>query len=145
MPIVSSPLAQVTKKLASWRLLASVLWWSKEWPSFSSYLSCCWQWRCPLQWRIMSAMVSQITGVSSVYSSADQRKHQSSASLAFVRGIHVVMNGGFPSQRTSDAETVSIWWRHHVVVAERATIVFLVFVLLLTLALSRSGKAKQWE
>ena len=41
---------------------------------------------------IMSAMVSQITGTSIVYStvcsSADQRKHQSSASLAFVRGIH---------------------------------------------------------
>ena len=41
---------------------------------------------------IMSAMASQITGVSIVYSTAclgaDQRKHQSSASLAFVRGIH---------------------------------------------------------
>ena len=40
----------------------------------------------------MSAMASQITGFtivySSVYSGADQRKHQSSASLAFVRGIH---------------------------------------------------------
>ena len=37
-------------------------------------------------------MASQITGVSIVYSTicsgADQRKHQSSASLAFVRGIH---------------------------------------------------------
>ena len=41
---------------------------------------------------IMSAMASQITGVSIVYltycSGADQRKHQSSPSLAFVRGIH---------------------------------------------------------
>ena len=41
---------------------------------------------------IMSAMVSQITSptivYSSVYSGADQRKHQSSASLAFVRRIH---------------------------------------------------------
>ena len=40
----------------------------------------------------MSAMASQIAGVSSVCSTvgsdADQRKHQSSASLAFVRGIH---------------------------------------------------------
>ena len=34
----------------------------------------------------MSLMASQIT--SGVYSGADQRKHQSSASLAFVRGIH---------------------------------------------------------
>ena len=41
---------------------------------------------------MMSAMASQITGVSivcsSVGSGADQRKHQSSASLAFVWGIH---------------------------------------------------------
>ena len=41
---------------------------------------------------IMSAMASQITRLtiaySKVYSGADQRKHQSSASLAFVRGIH---------------------------------------------------------
>ena len=40
----------------------------------------------------MSAMVSQITSLnivySTVYSGADQRKHQSSAPLAFVRGIH---------------------------------------------------------
>ena len=40
---------------------------------------------------IMSAMASQITGVSSVYSTVcsgtDQREYQSSASLAFVRGI----------------------------------------------------------
>ena len=41
---------------------------------------------------IMSVMVSQITGVSIIYSThcscTDQRKYQSSASLAFVRGIH---------------------------------------------------------
>ena len=41
---------------------------------------------------IMSAMASQITSItivySTVYSGADQRKHQSSASLAFVWGIH---------------------------------------------------------
>ena len=40
----------------------------------------------------MSMMASRITSLTIVYSSiypgADQRKHQSSASLAFVRGIH---------------------------------------------------------
>ena len=40
----------------------------------------------------MGAMASQITSLtivySTVYSDADQRKHQSSASLAFVWGIH---------------------------------------------------------
>ena len=41
---------------------------------------------------IMGAIASRITSLtivnSTVYSDADQRKHQSSASLAFVRGIH---------------------------------------------------------
>ena len=41
---------------------------------------------------IMGAIASQITSLtivySTVYSDADQRKHQSSASLAFVRGLH---------------------------------------------------------
>ena len=40
----------------------------------------------------MGAIASQITSLTivywTVYSDADQRKHQSSASLAFVRGIH---------------------------------------------------------
>ena len=46
----------------------------------------------------------------------DQRKHQSSESLAFERGIHrssVPLTGGFPSQRASNAENVR--WRHHVI------------------------------
>ena len=41
---------------------------------------------------IIGAMVSQITSLTivywTVYSGADQRKHQSSTLLAFVRGIH---------------------------------------------------------
>ena len=41
---------------------------------------------------IMGAIASQITSLtivySTVYSDADQRKHESSASLAFVRRIH---------------------------------------------------------
>ena len=58
---------------------------------------------------IMRAMAPQITSLtiiySTAYSGADQRKHQSSASLAFVRGI--------PPQRASNAENVPIWWRRH--------------------------------
>ena len=53
---------------------------------------------------IMSAMTSQITSVSIVCSNActGQRKHQSSASLAFP------VTGEFPAQRASNAENVSI-------------------------------------
>ena len=64
----------------------------------------------------MGVMASQITSLtivySTVYSGADQSKHQSSASLAFVWGIHR-WPGEFPAQMDSNAENVSIWWRHH--------------------------------
>ena len=66
---------------------------------------------------IMSTMPSQITCLtiiySIVYSGADQRKHQSSASLAF-EGNSLVTDK-FPAQRASNAENVSIWWCHHVI------------------------------
>ena len=54
----------------------------------------------------MTTVASQITSLtvvySIVYSDADERKHQSSASLAFVPGE-------FPAQMASNAENVSIW------------------------------------
>ena len=58
---------------------------------------------------IMGAEVSQITSLTIVYKTvySDQRKHQSSASLAFVRGIHRGPGTG-ELQMTSNAETVSI-------------------------------------
>ena len=55
----------------------------------------------------MSFEISSLTAVySTVYSGAGQRKHQSSASLAFV-------TSEFPAQMASNAENVSIWWRRH--------------------------------
>ena len=58
----------------------------------------------------MGAMASQIASLTIVYSSvdsvADERKHQSSVSLAFV-------TGEFPVKMASNAENDSIWWRHH--------------------------------
>ena len=58
---------------------------------------------------IMSAMAFRITGISMVYSTvwsgADQRKHQSSASLSFV-GWNSTTTGKFPAQRASNAENV---------------------------------------
>ena len=59
---------------------------------------------------IISAMASQTISPTSVYatvcSGADQRKHQSSALLAFV-------TGELPAQMASNAENVSIGRRHH--------------------------------
>ena len=63
---------------------------------------------------IMGTMASHITSLtilySTVYSGAYQRKHQSSASLAFVRGIH---RWPVNSPHTGPV-TRKIWWRHHV-------------------------------
>ena len=51
-----------------------------------------WWWSNPYNDVIMGAIASQITSLrivcSTVYSDVDQRKHQSSATLAFVRWIH---------------------------------------------------------
>ena len=64
---------------------------------------------------IMSTIVSQITGVSivcsTVCSGADQRKHQSPASLAFVMGS--TSDRLIPRTKGQWRESVSFWWRHH--------------------------------
>ena len=65
---------------------------------------------------IMGTIASQITNLtivySTVYSDADQRKHQNSASLAFFEG-NSPLTGEFFPQMASNVENVSIWWRHH--------------------------------
>ena len=65
---------------------------------------------------IMSAMASQITSLTVVYSTvylvADQRKHQSSASLAFGRGINR-WSVNSPPKMASHVGNVSIWWRRY--------------------------------
>ena len=64
----------------------------------------------------MSTRASQITSLtivySTVYSDSDQSKHQSSALLAICAG-NSPGTGEFPAQMASNAENVSIWWRHH--------------------------------
>ena len=61
---------------------------------------------------IMGMIASQITSLmivySTVYSDADQRKHQNSASLAFVQGIHREPVNTPPN----NLENVSFWWHH---------------------------------
>ena len=70
---------------------------------------------------IMGAMASQITSLtivySTVYSGTDQRKHQSSASLALVRGIHRSLcagnspgTGEFPAQSPVTRKMTSSWF-----------------------------------
>ena len=65
---------------------------------------------------IMSAMASQITGVSivcfTVCSCAYQRKHKRSVLLAFVRGIHRWPVDS-PHNGSLKRIFISIWWRRH--------------------------------
>ena len=66
---------------------------------------------------IMSAMVSQITGVSVVTSTGFffMRSSKKTSKLR-VTGLcegNPPMARGFPSQRTSKVENVPTWWRHH--------------------------------
>ena len=76
----------------------------------------------------MGMITSQITSLtivySAVYSDADQRKHQSSASLAFVRGIHwgpvnsphkwPVMRKMSPFDDVIMSEPGGKQWQHHI-------------------------------
>ena len=65
---------------------------------------------------IMGAIASQFTSLaivySTIYSDADQRKHQSSQSLAFVWGIHRGPVNS-PYKWPVTRKNVFIWWRHH--------------------------------
>ena len=64
---------------------------------------------------IMRVMASQISGASIVYSTvgsgADQRKHQSSASLSFV--WEFTGDQWIPRTKGQKHRNVSIWWCHH--------------------------------
>ena len=74
------------------------------------YISITWYLHCSDV--MMSAMAFQFTVISSVYSNAcpgaNQRKRQSYASLACVRGIH---RGPV---NTANKGLVAIWWSHYV-------------------------------
>ena len=68
---------------------------------------------------IMTAMASQITSLTIVYSTVYSRRRSKKTSKLRVTGLgegDSPVTGEFAAQRaTSNAENVSIWWRHHVV------------------------------
>ena len=64
----------------------------------------------------MSAMASQITSLTTVYSTVYSRRRSKKTQKFRVTGLcegNSPVNGEFPAQRASDVENVSIWWRHH--------------------------------
>ena len=67
----------------------------------------------------MGTMASQITGLtivySSVYSGEDKRKQK--LRTTDLSAGNSPVTGEFPAEMASNAESVSIWWRHHDIVA----------------------------
>ena len=65
---------------------------------------------------IMDAIASQITSLTSVYSRRLIRHTSKKTSKLRVTGLcagNSPGTGEFPAQMASNAENVSIWWRHH--------------------------------
>ena len=68
---------------------------------------------------IMSAMASQFTSLTIVYSIVCSRRRSKKASKLCVTGLcagNSPVTGEFPAQRASNAEDDSVWWSHHVFV-----------------------------
>ena len=67
----------------------------------------------------MSAMASQITSLtiiySTVYSGVASSKKTSKLRVTGLCEGNLPVTGDFPAQRVSNAENVSIWWRHHAI------------------------------
>ena len=71
---------------------------------------------------IMSALASQITSLTIVYSTVYLRRGSKKTSKLRVTGLcegNSPVTGEFPAERTSNAENVSIWWRHHETISDR--------------------------
>ena len=65
---------------------------------------------------IMSAMGSQITSLTIVYSPVYSRRRWKKAQKFRVTGLcegNSPVTGELPAQKANNAESVSIWWRHH--------------------------------
>ena len=65
----------------------------------------------------MSKIAFQITSLTIVYSTVLFKRRSKKTSKIRVTGLcegNSPVTGEFPAQRASNAENVSIWWRHHV-------------------------------
>ena len=67
----------------------------------------------------MSTMASQITSLAIVYSTVYSRRKSKKTFKLRVTGLCAGISpvtGEIPTQRASNAENVSIWWRHHAII-----------------------------
>ena len=88
----------------------------KHFPNNGMRNTCCVLMPLPYNDVIMSAMASQITSLTSVYSNVYSKRRSKKTSKLRVTGLcagNSPVTGEFPAQRASNAEKVSIWWRPH--------------------------------
>ena len=122
IPTDSDRSATPPGKLATIGWTAKINWW--VYFENSAFINTPWsfllaKWtlnNCPLFHYsdvIMSSMTSQITGVSVVFSTVCLGETPKLRVTGLCDGKSPVI-GEFPAQRASNAENVSIWWRHHV-------------------------------
>ena len=72
----------------------------------------------------MGAIASQITSLTIIYSTVYSDADEKNPSKLRVTGLcagNAPGTGEFPAQVASNAENVSIWWRHHGILAEWQT------------------------
>ena len=73
----------------------------------------------------MGGIASQITSLTIVYSALYSDTDQKKTSKLPVTGLcagNSPGTGEFPAQMASNAENVSIWWRHHVMVLTKISV-----------------------
>ena len=94
-------------------LFSEMKWHDMIWICVIWYVSVC-PYYCAV---IMSAMASQITSLTIVYSTVYSRRRSKKTSKVRVTGLcagNSPVTGEFPAQRASNAEMFPFWWRHHV-------------------------------
>ena len=95
----------------------------------------------------MGAITSQITSLTIVYSTIYSRRRSKKTSKLHVTGLcaeNSPVAGEFPAQMASNAENVSIWWRHLVTLTATMSVSALHHIALTLLsptATSRSGES----
>ena len=93
--------------------IKAALFWAylMKYRLFWCVISCCYHYNDA----IMSAMASQITSLtivySTIYSGADKKTPK--LRVTDLCEGNSPVTGKFHAQRTSNAENISIWWRHH--------------------------------
>ena len=108
-PEISIFWLQHGKKQLPYRSLLSLL-------NIIDNTNCCWLTSDHDSDVIMGAMASQITSLTIVYRLFRSRsKKTSKLRVTGHCAGNSPVTGEFPAQMTSNAENVSIWWRHHVI------------------------------